>query len=387
MGSYFVGRVFASTGIWIHNVVAAVIVYDITGSALLVGMVSVCQFLPQLLLAPFAGVRADRGSRRGQAVTGGLVSGLAAAIVAGWLAITGVEGIHPAVILAGAVFVGIGMAIGQPATQALVPSLAGPRELGAVVAIDAAPMTIARAAGPAIGLTLLAIAGPAVPFGAVAATQLLHAAIIWRLRLRTETRTESADTSFRGGLRHLRVDPTVGLLLLGVVGIGMGVDPAITLTPALAADFDGGTRLVALLTSAFGMGAVTGPVIIGLLRSRLSEPVVGTSGLLMLTAGMAAVAVSPSPTVAVICLFIAGIGMMVGLTGFTTELQKRLPGEMRGRIMSLWAICFIGTRPLAATINGAIADVLSVRAALLSLAVLLALITFLSRPARLRQVG
>lgn len=387
VGSYFVGKLFAATGMWIHNVVAVLVVYDLTRSVFLVGLVSVCQFLPQMLLSPWAGVQADRGNRRRQAVVGRSISALAAAGVAVWLAVGGVEGMHASVIMVGALVLGIGIAIGQPATHALLPSLVSPRELGAVVAIDTVPMTVARAAGPAIGAVLLAAAGPGVAFGVVAAGQALHAVVLVCVRLRPEIREKQSDSSFRAALRHLKADRAVGLLLLGVIAIGLGVDPVITLTPALADGFGGGAELVALMTSAFGLGAVTAPLVLGGLRRWLRESVIATIGLSFLAGGMAALAVSPTAPTAVASLYLGGVGMMLGVTAFTTELQSRLPGHLRGRIMALWTVAFVGTRPLAASVNGVIADLVSVKAALGVLVVVLLLIVVATRPSRLVRAG
>jgi MFS family permease len=387
VGSYFVGKLFAATAMWIHNVVAVLVVYDMTRSVFLVGMVSVCQFLPQLVLAPWAGVQADRGNRRRQAVAGRLISGLAPAGVAVWFAVVGQDGTHPAVLMVGALLLGAGTAIGQPATHALLPSLVARNELAAVVTLDTVPMTVARAAGPAVGALLLTAAGPAVAFATVAAGQTLHGLVLWAIRLRPEVREKQQDSSFRGGLRHLKTDPAVALLLLGVIGIGLGVDPVITLTPALADDLGGGAELVALMTSAFGFGAVTAPLVLGVLRIWLRESVIATLGLSLLATCMAALTVSGTPVVAVAFLYVGGVGMMLGVTSFTTELQGRLPGHLRGRIMALWAVAFIGTRPLAAAVNGGIADLVSVEAALGVLVLVLVVIVIWTRPAKLARAG
>jgi MFS family permease len=382
VGSYFVAKVLASIGIWIHNVVAAIVVFQLTGSALLVGAVSIAQFTPQLLLAPWMGAIADRGNRRRQVIVGRLLAGAGSGGLATWLWVAGIERLDAGAVIAAALGVGVGFAVSGPAMHAIVPALARPSELSPVIAITTSPFTIARAAGPALGALVLVTAGPAAAFAVAAAGQLLFAAVVWRLRLRPVPRTPSTDGSVRAGLRYLRQDTRVAFLLAAVAGIGFGVDPVITLTPPLAAGYGGGEELVAAMASAFGVGAAVTVLLIGLLRRRVSQSRLGTAGVLVLAASMAALAASPTAELAVASLFVGGGGMMAAVTSLTTQIQERVPEDLRGRVMALWSVCFVGSRPLAAALNGAIADYASADVALLVLTGLLLLTALLARRGR-----
>lgn len=385
VGPYAAAKLLASIGIWIHNITAAVVVFDVTGSAVAVAAVSIAQFTPQVVLAPWAGARADRAGRRRrrQVVVGRLTATLGSGGLAVWLAVTSVSDLRgPAPLIGAALIVGIGFAISIPAMQALVPALAQPKELASLVTIDTAPFTLARAVGPALGALILATSGPAAAFGVAAASQLLLAFVMARIRLRPVDQPTSGDKSVSAGLRHLRADPALALLLVGVVGIGVGVDPVITLTPSLAADLGHGAPLVAFMASSFGLGAATAPLLLGPMRKRVRETIIGPSGLAVLALAMAALAASTTAFFALATLYVAGIGMILGITSFTTQIHQRLPEGMRGRIMGLWTVCFVGTRPLAAAVNGTLADLLSAQAALLILAVVLAGIALATRPRR-----
>lgn len=386
VGAYFFSKLGASIGIWIHNVVAAVMVFELTRSAFLVGAVSIAQFTPQVLLTPWAGALADRGNRRLQVVIGRFVAGVGAGGLALWFAIVDANARTAWPILAAALVVGIGFAIAVPAAHALLPALGREGELPAVVAVDATPFTIARAVGPALGALLLTLGGPAVAFGVVAVTQTGMAVVVWWLPLRGVAPPVPKDGSVLAAVRHLRADPAVAFLLLAVLGIGLGVDPVITLTPPLADALGGGTQLVAMMASSFGIGAATAPLLIGLVRRVLAERMIGFTGLVLLQASLVGMAMSASPGPALAALFVGGIGMLFGVSSYATQVQERIPDVLRGRIMALWVVCFVGSRPLAAAINGTLADVLSVRAALLVLTVLLVGIAVVARPGRVAAI-
>lgn len=381
VGTYVAARLTASIGIWITNVVAAIIVFDRTQSALLVGIVSVAGFSPQVVLAPFMGALADRGNRRVQAVAGRIVIGSSLAVVA---VIEALGTSSPWPVIVASLGVGVGFAVSAPALHALVPSMAAPADLPTVVALTTSPFTFARAVGPALGALLLLVGGPGAAFAVAAATQVVLATVVARLRLRPTERVTGGDRSTRAGLRHVQRDRVLLLMLLGVVGVGIGVDPVLTLTPSMAEGYGGGASLVAAMASAFGVGAAAFVLVLPALSRRVEQPALAVAGMGTLAASLVGFAASPTVGPALVALALAGAGMMAATSGLTTGIQQRVPEELRGRVMALWSVAFIGSRPLAATANGAIADAASPQWALLAVAVLLALVALVIRPARLQ---
>lgn len=372
-GPYLAAKLGSSIGVWVYNVVAAVVVFDLTRSAFMVGVVSVAMFLPQVVLAPLAGARADRGSHRRQLALSRLVVTTGAGGLALWAAVEGMQAEAGAwLVVSAGLVVGIGFAIGGPAAHALLPALVRPSELSAAVALSQTPFTVARAVGPALGAGLLAVAGPAAGFAFTAATNAVYAVVALRVRIRPVERLADVDRSVRAGLRHLRADPVCALLLLAVAATGFGVDPVITLTPSIADGLGGGERLVGAMASAFGAGAAVSALASGSVRRRIGVPRLAPLGFAGFAAGLAALALAPSPVWAVAALVVAGSGMIFAVTSLTTQLQARLPEHLRGRIMALWMVAFVGSRPLAAAINGSVADAVSVQLALaIGVAVLL----------------
>jgi MFS family permease len=373
----------STMGLWIHNIAAAIVVYELTRSASLVGLVSIAQFAPQLLLAPYTGARADRGDRRRQLVGGRLLAAAGSLGLAVWMAAFGLSGTAGiAAVVVAAVVVGCGYALGGPAMHALVPSMVRPSELVPAVALNNAPFTIARAAGPAVGALLATQGGAVLAFAVAGAGQLLFAVAVALLRLREQVRPPAKDSSMRAGLRHLREDKVLLRLMVGTAAVGIGADPVVTLTPAISHGLGEGSALVGALASAFGVGAVGAYLVLGPCRRLLGLDRVGPAGLLLLVAGLVGVAAAGQAAPALVAFGIAGAGLTFSLTAYTTLIQQRAPEEYRGRIMALWSVAYLGSRPLAAGVNGAVADLVSADAALLVVAAFMAAGAWLTRPSR-----
>jgi MFS family permease len=384
-GRYFVGKLLSTAGIWIHNIVAAILAFQLTGSAFVVGLVSVAQFAPQLIFAPLSGALADRGNRRRQIVLGRLVVTCGSGGLALWLALAGVEGLPGAwpVVLA-ALIVGIGFVIGGPAMHALLPALVRREELATAVALSNIPFTLARAGGPAVGAFVAVSMGPAAAFAIAAVSNLLFALLMVRLPIRTRAaRAAGAGISVWGGFRHLRVDPTLITLLIAMAAVGIGADPAITLAPPISASLGQGAELVGVFASSFGVGSGIAFTVLSPLRGWLGLARLSSFGLSLMAAGTLALVVSSTPLLVMLAFGVTGAGMTFALTSLSTQMQERLPDEVRGRVMALWSVAFLGSRPFAAGINGAIADLVSVDAALVMVAILVLLAAWSSRPARI----
>lgn len=384
-GPHFVGKILSTVGVWVHNVSAAVLVHQLTGSSLLVGAVSVGQFLPQLLLTTWTGARADRADRRRQVMLGVGVTASGSLGLALWAVTVGFpDRSGAAAVVAAATVVGIGFAIGGPAMQALIPALVRPNELTRAVALTTLPMTIARAAGPAIGAILVTRGTPLLAFATAGTLHLLYLASLTRLPAPRPHGGSRHEVQLLDGWRAVRAAPHLATLLIGVAVVGIGVDPVITLTPAIAASLGAGPTLVGNLASAFGVGAALGIALLATFRRRFGVEGTGTAGLVVLGTGMAVVAIAPLPAVAMAALLLAGVGMTLALTSFTTALQHQVDDRMRGRVMAVWAVAFLGSRPLTAAASGAVTDATSVGTALLLAAAAIAVGAWATRPARSR---
>lgn len=169
-------------------------------------------------------------------------------------------------------------------------------------------------------------------------------------------------------------------LLVGVTAVGVSADPVITLTPLLAAELGGDSSLVGMFASSFGIGAGLAFFALSPLRARLGLARLATTGLVLLAVGTVAAGLSPRAGAAIASFVVGGAGMTMSLTALSTSLQERIPDELRGRIMGLWAMAFLGSRPLAAAMDGAVADVFSPTAAFGVAALVVTLAMWWSRP-------
>jgi MFS family permease len=368
-GPFFFGNLVSNCGNWIHNVTAAVVVFDLTGSAVAVGAVSGCLWAGSLLLQPWAGALTDRYDRRRMLIAGQSVALVGALGIAIPTAIVGAEDLPgPWPIYLGTLVIGIGVAFSIPAMQALIPALVEKRDLDRAIALNGVTFNLARGIGPAVAGVILLEADASLAFSVnVASFAVLLAAMAW-VRPRFERKPGRGDRSVGAGLRWVLADRRAVVLLGTMVAIGFATDPINTLTPPMADEVGGGDSLVGLMVSGFGAGAVVAAFFVGRIRDRIGRERAATAGLGALAAAVAAFAFSQAPAYAVGTLAIAGSGFIVAITSVTTQLQDRVPDQVRGRVMALWGVAFLGTRPFSAAIDGGIADLTTPRAAALTMA-------------------
>ncbi|WP_304108445.1 MFS transporter [Mycolicibacterium bacteremicum] len=385
-GTLFWGRMFSIVAVWTHSIIAAVVVYEATGSALMVGLVGVFQFGPQLILSPISGRWADAGNPGLQILLGRVLCLAGSGSIAVWMFLQpDRQGTAAAVaVLLGSLLVGIGFVVGGPAMQSIVPDIIRPGELSTAMALNSIPMTVGRIVGPAAGAYLAAHFGAATGFAVSAGLHLIFALFIVAVRLPAPPpRAADADRRVRAALWHVWRDRPLLMALIAVTTVGVAADPSITLAPSLADALGGGTELVGLLSAVFGVGAAVGMGVLAILGGRIPAARVSFLGLAGLGVGCAVLAASVVPALAIAGFALAGLGFGWALTGLTTVVQERAPQELRGRIMALWMVGFLGSRPIAAAVLGGTADAVNVQAAFAVAAALTLTVAALCRPARL----
>jgi MFS family permease len=364
-GGLFWVKILSVIGVWTHCIVAAVVVFDKTESALMVGLVGVVQFGPQLL-SPITGKWADVGNPARQIQLGRLLCALGSTSIALCLiAFPQLSDMGTAyVVLAGSTVVGFGFVVGGPAMQSIVPSLIRPGELPTAMALNSVPMTLGRIAGPIAGAYLTAQVSAAAAFLVSAALSATFVVFIAVAHLPAPLgRRAGTDYRVRAALLFVRRDRRLALALLAVATVGFASDPSITLAPAMAADLGGGTHLVGWLTAAFGGGAAVGLLTLALAGSRLSSVRASSAGLSALAIGCTTLSLGHTTASALVGFGLAGVGFGWAMAALSTVVQQHAPDELRGRIMALWMVGFVGSRPAAAAILGGAADRWSTQAA------------------------
>ena len=385
-GGLFWGKIFAIIAVWTHSILAAIVVFDATGSAVMVGLVGVVQFAPQLILSPISGKWADIGDPIRQIILGRFICIVGSGLIAVWLFVApDLQGTAAAIpVLVGSSIVGFGFVIGGPAMQSVIPSLIRDGELATAMALNSFPMTIGRILGPAIGAYLATHLGAATGFAFAAALQLIFAVILLVINFPTRPKTNPRkDYRVRTALRHVWEDRPLLLALLAVATVGFASDPSITLTPSMAAELGGGTRLIGFLSASFGAGAALGMAVLAIMGGRLAAAWVSAIGLWLLMAGCAVLTMSTVVPIALGGFALAGVGFGWAMTGLATVVQERTPEELRGRIMALWMAGFVGARPVAAGLLGGSADLFNVRVAFVIAAVVMLGMVLAARPSAL----
>lgn len=367
---FFYANSLSNIGNWFQNVAAGIVVYELTGSNAAVGAVSMVQFIATLLLTPWMGGLTDRVDRQRMLFTGQTIAFCGAAALAVAVIVVGVDGLPgPWPIYAATAVIGLGAATILPSLQAVVPALVRRPDLDKAIALNSMTFNIARSIGPiAAGATVAAL-GAEWAFGINALTFLPLLIVLLVISPRgdvapDETPDAPITADVKEGLDWIRARPQVLTVLAATLAVGWTSDPFSTLMPAMAETLGGGDGTVGLLVGSFGLGAALVAPAFDRLLDLLGRDRIIPTGLALTTVGLATVAVAPVTPVALAGAVISGSGFLLGVTGSNSELQKAMPERLRGRVMAWWSVAFLGCRPIAALVDGTVADLTDVRVAL-----------------------
>ena len=357
-GPYFFGNALSASGTWFQNLAAALLIYRQTHSELLLGVLNFTQFLPILVLAPWAGGAADRFNRR-QLL---LVTQVAAIALAGGLGLLAQLGLAPpAVVIADAAALGVVSAFSAPAQQALIATLVEEREVPTAVALNSMTFNLARAVGPASAALAVQYLGIPAAFGLNAASYLIFVVALLVIGPQAQELADRSVSHLSASVDILRRRPQLLVFLVIVAAVGFASDPVNTLAPAWAHAFGRKDTVAGYIIGAFGAGAVTAGFLVagrvGGSRRRMF------STLLLLGGGVVGFSLTPWLPLGLPILFLGGLGYLASNTHATSRLQLGVEPSERGRIMALWSVAFLGLRPLASIVDGAIAGAFGVRVA------------------------
>jgi MFS family permease len=363
-GPYFVGNASSATGTWFQNLAASLFVYRQTHSPFLLGVLQFANFIPVLLLAPWAGSAADRFDRRRLVLVSQVVATSLSAVLAA-LAWAGLARVW--VVMACAVGLGVVSAFAAPASQALIGDLVPRAELQSAVALNSMTYNLARAVGPALAALSVRKLGIPASFAINSASYLVLVAGVLVVRTAPRRRPSRAETQLRESLRLVREQPRLLAFLLIVTAVGFASDPVNTEAPAFAHAFGRPDTDAGYLIGAFGGGAVAAAFLLAGRVTGSRRRMLGT--LVLLGTGIVAFSLTPWLPVGLGFLAVAGFGYLASNTSATSRLQLEVAEHQRGRIMALWSVAFLGLRPVASLADGAIAGAFGVRTAGVVLAV------------------
>jgi MFS family permease len=359
---WFLGALVSNIGTWMQRTAQSWLVFDglTDHDATAMGVVTALQFLPQLFLAPWAGVLADRLDRRRlllwtQTSMAVLAAGLGAVVLADVAALWHVYGF--------ALALGVVSTLDAPVRQTFVSEMVDDDYLSNAVALNSTSFNAARMIGPAVAGVLVASVGSGwvfllntVTFGAMLAAVMA----IRTGELRAMPRSGRGRGQIREGLAYVGSRPDIVAVLVTVFLIGtFGLNFAVFLAAMAGPEFGGGPEAFGLLNSVLAVGTVAGALLSARRRSARLRYVYGGSALF----GLSCLGAATAPTLTLFALWLVpcGVSSLTIMTTANAYVQSSTSPVMRGRVMSLYMAIFLGGTPIGAPAVGWITDALGPR--------------------------
>ena len=355
---FFGGQSISLIGTWITRIATSWLVYRLTGSELLLGVVGFCSQIPMLVLSPIAGVLVDRWDRHRILVITQILSALQSAALA-VLALMNVITVAEVIVLQ--VVQGVINSFDTPARQSFVVEMVEDRDdLPNAIALNSSMINASRIIGPSVGGVLIATLGEGWCFGADA---ISYIAVILSLLMMRRTPVQKAhvDTrmleELRTGWKYVAGFPPVRALLLLVALAGVAGMPYATLMPVIASKvLHGGPHTLGILMTASGIGALAGTLYLASRHSVVGLGKVIVAASIGLSLGLIAFSFSRSLWLSIVILPIVGAGMMVQAAASNTILQTAVDEHLRGRVMAFYSVAIMGMQPIGALLAGYLAE-------------------------------
>ncbi len=361
---YLLGQTVSQAGTWMQTVAQAWLVLHLTDSGTALGVVIALQALPVLLFAPLGGLLADRVDKRRLLIFTQV--GAAVPALALWaLTTSGNVQLWMVYVLAAALgFVNV---FDNPARQAFVLDVVGPENLTSAVSLNNVNFNAARILGPALaGITIETIGiGPCFLFNAVS----YGAVIIALLAMRSSEFYPSASQvrgrhQLRDGMIYVRRTPELFVPICMMLLVGtMTYETQVTIPLLAKHTFNGDAGTFSAMTVAMGLGAVVGGMLIAVHLSATRRNLLRVTAALGLVTVVSALA--PTLALELAVLTVLGASSVAFLAVANSTLQLSSPSAMRGRVMSLWSMAFIGSSLVGAPLVGAIGQHFDPRLAVL----------------------
>jgi MFS family permease len=348
---YFFGQLVSVAGTWMQTVAQSFLVLDLTHSGTQLGLTTAVRFLPMLVLGPAGGLLADRMDKRRVLYATQTLQGLLAAAFAIALA---THSMSLPLVYVLALALGFVSVPDNPARQSFISEMVPPDELANAVTLNSVAMNMARVFGGALGGVIAAGIGltmcftlNAISFGAV----LISLALMRTAELYPARKLARKKGQVRAGLRYVRGTPEllIPLIMIAVVGT-LAWEFQVTLPLMASKVFHGGPAAYGVMASVMGVGAVVG----GLISAARPRPRARALCLAAIGWGIAilAAALAPNMPLELVTMLFVGYGSITFNSFAKTSLQLAAKPQMRGRVMALWALAWLGSTPIGGPIVG-----------------------------------
>jgi len=360
---YFTGQVVSTVGTWMQEIAQTWLVLQLTHSGVAIGLLAAVQFLPVLLGGAWGGLVADRVDKR-RLVIGTQIASGALALVLGLITVTGLVQVWMVFVLA--LGLGIVTMLDNPARRAFVFEMVGPDHVPNAVGLSSGVFTLSRVVGPALAGVTIALVGVGACFLVNAASYI--AAVAAFVLMRPEEFYETGRVprergQLRQGLAYVRHTPALLIPLLMVAVIGTFSYNFRVVLPLMAQRvFGGDAGLFSALYSVMSAGAVVGALFAAHHSHASRTLIVGSA--LAFGAAMTGAALAPTLPMELALLVVVGAAGVLFTSAANSVLMLEAAPEMRGRVMALYTVAFLGSTPIGGPIVGLVSQVLGARAGL-----------------------
>jgi len=370
---FWTAALVSNTGNWMQTITVPFVIDQMTHSTVWVGVAAFCAFFPSTVVGPLAGSLADRYSRRSVLMWAQLILAVSAFALWGTYA-TGVA--TPAIILVCVIIGAIGAGITIASWQAFVTQLVPKESMLSAVRLNGMQFTGARAFGPALAGLVLATLGPSSAFFFNAITYLLVIAVLAVIAARPVAHTSAPGTvrdHFREGWRYMRART---VLVLGVLGAGvsalLGISVVQLAEPFARNVLHEGPGKYGLMVGAYGVGAILGSFVMVGTGDRWRRSAFTVVGFSMFVVGEVVLGLAPAYAFALVGLGAIGLAQVLAMVSCQTAIQVNVDEQFRGRVLSIYVMCFFAGTPVGALIGGIVAEVIGLRATVVGAGVLMA---------------
>ena len=358
---FLVGQCMSNIGTWIQRMAMIWLAYKLTNSALLLGLVGFCEQIPIFLLAPFAGVYADRWDKH-KALTRIEILAMLQALILGVLTFTGA--VHIAYIILLSLCLGCINAFEMPIRQSFVVEMVNRDKIALpnAIAVNSTVFNMSRLIGPSIAGILINVVGEDWCFmtNAFSYAVITVSLLLMRIKKSDEIRNKAKEKvwlQLKEGVQYIGTHKIMRSLLFLLAIVSFCNASLRTLAPIFAQNIlKGNANTMGWLLSAAGVGAISGALFLTKTkRSSMLKRIVSFTGFLLGSA-MIAFAFSKSLPFSLVFMAFAGLAQMMHTACTNTLLQEYVDDDKRGRVMSFYTVCLQGTMPFGSLAAGSIAE-------------------------------
>ena len=359
---YFAGQSLSLIGTWMQNIAMSWLVYRITGSVFLLGVVGFTNQIPSFFLSPVAGVLTDKYNRKKIMIWTQVLFMLQALLFAILTLTNLIQVWH---ILALSLLFGFISVFDTPARQSLVVDLVDDKKnVGNAIALNSAVFNGARLVGPGIAGIVIAYAGEGICFLINAVSFLVIIIALSQIVIKNQNKVKSETpiwADLKAGFSYTFGSQPIKILILVLSSLSLLGMPIFVLLPAYAREIlSGDSRILGFLMSAAGVGALLAALFLASRSGIKGLSTIISMALFFFGTGILGLALTNYHWVAYVFMFLFGFGMVASIAGMNTLIQYLSSDEMRGRVMSFYAIAIMGMHPLGSFLAGTSASAIGI---------------------------